>query len=117
MRTGGAVRLDERARDDAAELAKQRAPVGKERPDELGNGKDVLLVRHGPQHELLDPVAPGEYALLVATRAEVARLAGEREQQVMTAAAAADAREALVRVAAIEEALEHAPFDGAPHPA
>lgn len=43
----------------------------------------------------------------MAARAEVARLAGEGEQQVGAAAAAADAREAAVQVAAFEKALEH----------
>ena len=48
-------------------------------------------------------------------RAEVARLAREGEQQVVTAAAAADAREAAVQVAAFQKALEHILLDGAAH--
>jgi hypothetical protein len=56
-RVGRAVRLGERPRDDPAELSEQRPPIGEERPDEPGHGKDVLPVRHGPQHAALDPVA------------------------------------------------------------
>jgi hypothetical protein len=36
--------------------------------------EDVLPVRHRSQHALLDPFTVGEDALLVAARAEVARL-------------------------------------------
>ena len=68
-RIGDTVGLGERARDDAAEFAKQWPPVGAERPDQLRHGEDVLPVRHGPQHELLDPATPGEDALLVAAGA------------------------------------------------
>ena len=74
-------------------------------------------VRHRPQHALLDPLTVGEDALLVAARAEVARLAGKGEKQVVAAPAAADAREAAVQVAAFEKALEHILFDGAAHAA
>jgi len=64
-----------------------------------------------------DPLTVGEDALLVAARAEVARLAGKGEKQVVAAPAAADAREAAVQVAAFEKALEHILFDGAAHAA
>ena len=83
--------------------------------DELRNREDVLPVRHRPQHAPLDPLAVGENALLMAARAEVARLAGKGEQQVVAAPAAADTREAAVQVAAFEEALEHVVLDGAAH--
>ena len=114
---GGAVRLRERSRDDAAELSEKRSTTSEERPDELRNREDVLPVRHRPQHALLDPLTVGEDALLVAARAEVARLAGKGEKQVVAAPAAADAREAAVQVAAFEKALEHILFDGAAHAA
>src|SRR5437870_1366376 len=104
---GDAVRLRQRSREDAAELSEKRSAVGKERPNEPGHGEDILPVRNRPQHGLLDPVAVGEDALLMAARAEVARLAGESEKQVVAAPAAADAREAAVQVAAFEKALEH----------
>jgi hypothetical protein len=114
-RRRGAVRLHEQSGDDAAELSEKRAAVSEERPDELRNGEDILPVRNGPQHATLDPFAVGEDALLMAARAEVARLAGEGEQQIVTAAAAADARKAAVQVAALEKALEHVLLDGAAH--
>ena len=114
---GGAVRLRERSRDDAAELSEKRPTIGEERPDELRNREDVLPVRHRSQHALLDPFTVREDALLVAARAEVARLAGKGEKQVVAAPAAADAREAAVQVAAFEKALEHVLFDGAAHAA
>src|SRR5688572_5898995 len=96
----GAVRLREQSGDDAAELSEKRAAVSEERPDELRNGEDILPVRNRPQHATLDPLAVGKHALLMAVRAEVARLAGEGEQQIVTAAAAANACEAAVQVAA-----------------
>lgn len=114
-RMRGAVGLGEQSGDDAAEFSQKRAAVGKERADKPRNDEDVLSVRDGPQHAQLDPLAVGEHALLVAARAEIARLAGEGEQQVVAAAAAADAREAAVQVAALEEALEHVFLDGAVH--
>jgi hypothetical protein len=114
-RMRGAVRLHEQSGDDAAELSEKRAAVSEERPDELRNGEDILPVRNGPQHAALDPLAVGEDALLMAARAEVARLAGEGEQQIVTAAAAADARKAAVQVAALEKALEHVLLDSAAH--
>ena len=49
----------------------------------------------------------------MAAWAEIARLAGESEQQIVTAAAAADARKAAVQVAALEKALEHVLLDRA----
>ena len=53
----------------------------------------------------------------MAARAEVACFARKGEQQVVAAAAAADAREAVVRVTAFEKALEHVPLDdAAPRP-
>jgi hypothetical protein len=80
-----------------------------------GTGEDIVAVRNRPQHATLDPLAVSEDALLMAAWAEVARLAGEGEQQVVTAAGAADACEAAVQIAALEKALEHAHLDGAPH--
>jgi hypothetical protein len=74
-----------------------------------------LPVRNRPQHATLDPLDVGEHALLMAARTEVARLAGEGEQQIVTAPAAAEAREAAVQVAALEKALEHVLLDGAAH--
>lgn len=114
-RMRGPVRLRERSRDDAAELSEKRAAVSEERPDELRNGEDILPVRNRPQHAAFDPLAVGEDALLMTARAEVARLAGEGEQQIVTAAAAADARKAAVQVAALEKALEHVLLHGAAH--
>lgn len=110
-----AVRPRERARDDAAELSEKGSAVGKEWADEPWNGEDVLPVRDGTQHALLDPLAVGEDALLMTARAEVARLAREGEQQVVTAPAAADACEAAVQVAAFQKALVHILLDGAAH--
>jgi len=65
-------------------------------------------VRHRRKHVLLDPFAVEEHALLVAARAEVARLTGEGEQIIVPAGIAVDACEAVVRITALQEALDRA---------
>jgi hypothetical protein len=65
-------------------------------------------VRHGPKNVFLEPIPLGEHALLVTTRAEIASLAGKREQVVVTALRAIHAGEPVMRIAALEEALDDA---------
>ena len=67
--------------------------------------RDVVLISRKHVH-----------APLMAARAEVARLAGLREQVVVPAGVAVDARKPVMRVAAPDEALDHPPLDRAPHP-
>jgi len=55
------------------------------------------------------------FILMANTRAEVSRLAGKGKKKVVTAPAAADAREAAVQIAAFQKAFEHVLLDGAAH--
>jgi L-ascorbate metabolism protein UlaG (beta-lactamase superfamily) len=55
-------------------------------------------VRHGRKNRLFDPLAVEQHALLVAAGAEIARLAGEGEQDIVPSGIAVDAREAVVRI-------------------
>ena len=108
------VGLEETARGDAAELAQPRPVAAEERSQEPRDGEDVLPVGHGLEEMFFDPLAVEEYPLLVATRAEVACLTGEGEEIIVAAGVAPDAREPVVRIAALDEALDHLPFDRAP---
>ena len=96
---------------DVAQPAQQRAPAGEDRPQHAGQGEYVLPVRNRRKHVRFDPFAVGEHALLVATRAEVPRLAREREDAAVAAIAAAQPREAVMRIAAFEEALNDTLFE------
>ncbi len=69
---------------------------------------------HRLEDLFLDPLAVEEHALLVAARAEIAGLEGEDEEVVVPAGVAPDAGEAVVGVAALDEALDHLLFDRAP---
>jgi len=71
--------LKEQLRDDLAEGAQAFPVLGDVRAQQLRQGEHILAVRDGGEDVLLDPFAVGEHALLVAARAEVARLAGEGE--------------------------------------
>ncbi len=53
------------------------------RAQEPRDGEDVLPVRHGREHVLLDALAVEQHPLLVAARTEVARLAGVGDQRTL----------------------------------
>jgi hypothetical protein len=89
------------------EIAARSAP-GKDRANQPRHGEDVLPVRHRRKHVLLDPLAVEEHALLVAARAEGARLAGESKQKIVPAGIAVDACEAVMEIAALQEPLDRA---------
>ncbi len=109
--------LHEQPRRDPAKLAQPLPMPSEDRAQEPRHGEDVLPVRHGLEHVLLDPLAVQEHPLLVAARAEVTRLAGVGEQVVVPAGVAVDAGEAVVRVAALDEALDRPLLDCAAQPA
>ena len=94
-----------------------RPAVRKELANELRQREYVLAVQHGSQHSTLNSFVVGENVFLMAARAEVARLAGEGEQQDVTALRTADAREAAVQIAAFEKTAGHILFDGAAYAA
>lgn len=98
--------------DQPAELAKIAATVAEERPQQLRQREHVLAMRHGDEQRLLEPLAVGEHPFLMTARAEVAGLARVGQQVIVAALIAVDAGEALVKVAAGQESLEHLCFDG-----
>ena len=55
---------------------------------------------------ILQPLAIGEHAFLMAARTEVASFAGPGQQVFMAALIAVDAREPLMQVTAVEKAFE-----------
>jgi hypothetical protein len=65
-------------------------------------------VRDGVEHFVLEPVGPDLEPFGVAARAEIARLATEREQELGITVLADDACEAVVQNAAVEELLDGA---------
>jgi len=62
-------------------------------------------VWHRREHVILQPLAVGEYALLMTARTEVASLAGIGQQVVMATLIAVDARERLMQVTDVEKAF------------
>ncbi len=97
------VCIDEHSRGDAAKLAQPRPMSPEDGAQEPREGEHVLAVPHRREDVRLDPIAVEEHALLVTTWAEVAGLAGVREQIVVPAGVAVDAGEAVVRVAALQK--------------
>jgi hypothetical protein len=102
----GGVGLGKQPRRDAAQLSEPGALARKDRPQNSGQGEHVLAVRDRGENVFLDPFAVGQHAFLVATGAEVPGLAGKSEQVVVPAGLAADASKAVVRVAALDKALD-----------
>src|SRR5712691_12550041 len=108
--SGAGIGSDQQSLHDMAQLPEQSAPARKDRPQHSRYGEDVLPVRYRPKNVFLDPIPIGEHALLVTARAEIPRLAGKREQVIVTAFGAIHACEPVVRIAAFEEALDDALF-------
>jgi len=114
---GRGVRIGEQPRGDAAQLAQPRPLPAEDRAKQPGQREHVLPVRYGLEDVLPDPFAVQEHALLVAARAEIPRLAGVREQPVVPAGVAVDARKAVMRVAALDEAFDDLCLNLAAQPA
>src|SRR5213076_3574106 len=87
------VGFDQQSFNDMAQLPEQSAPAGKDQPQHSRHGEDVLPVQYGRKNVFLDPIPIGEHALLVAARAEIPGLAGNREQVIVTAIGTINARE------------------------
>lgn len=100
--------------NDAAERAEPVALV-KVRAEQLGEGKDVLPVPNWRENLIVHPFPIGQYPLLVAARTEVACLATEGEQVIVTAAVTVDPGEARMEIAAIDEPFEKLTFYRAPN--
>lgn len=82
------------------EIAQQGAVVEEVGSEPLGYGEHYLAVRHLGQQALFQPDAPQRQALGMTSRAEVAALAREREQEFVPAGAATHPREAVLEDAA-----------------
>ncbi len=80
----------------------------------LGDGPDELAVGNRPADVLGDVHAEEERALLGATGAEAALFAGEGDEELVVAVGAADAGEAVLEVAALEEGGDGLVDGGAP---
>ena len=110
---GFGVRRGEQPRGDATQLPQPRTLPTEHRAQQLRDGEHVLAVRHRCEHVRLDPLAVEQHAFLVAVRTEVPRLVRVREQVVVTAGVAVDARKAVVRITALDEAPDHLRFERA----
>ncbi|OBQ31858.1 MAG: hypothetical protein AN485_23020, partial [Anabaena sp. MDT14b] len=99
---------------DAGDLAEQAAAVQTVGAEPLGDGEHHLAVRHRREQGRVQPLRPDRQPLGVTAGAEVAALAREREQILVRARVAPDAREAVVEHAAFEERVGHLRDHGAP---
>jgi site-specific DNA recombinase len=111
LHCGAGVGVDQQSLHDMTQLPEQCAPAREDRPKHPGYGEDVLPVRNGRENVFLDPIPIGKHALLVTARAEIASLAGKREQVVVTAFGAIDPRESVLRISAFHESLDDAFFE------
>ena len=71
--------------------------------EHFGDGQDVVAVGHGGQDVVEDEAGGGLDVFLVAGGTEPAAFAGEGEEVFVAAVVAADAGEAAVEVAAVED--------------
>jgi len=100
---------------DAGDLAEQATPVQTTvGAQTLGDGEHHLPVRHGREERGVQPLRPDRVALRVTARAEVAALAGEREQVLVRARVTTDAGEAVLQHAAREKRVGDLRDDGTP---
>ena len=98
----------------AAELAQQLAIETRMQPQAFGDGQHDLPVRDGST-DVFGHVDRGEQCpLLVAGGTRATLLAGKGDEHLMVAVRAADAGEAFVQVAALEEGLHAVLDDRAP---
>ena len=89
-----------------AEVVEQRAVAEKERADEARHGEHDVPMGHGGADGVGDEGTFDERAALVARGAETALLAGKCEEEFVIAVGAAEAGEAGVEVAAVEEGVD-----------
>jgi hypothetical protein len=80
----------------------------------LGDGEHHLAVRHGREERGLQPLRPDRQPLGVTARTEVAASTREREQILVRARVAADAREPVLEHPAFEERVRDLRDHGPP---
>jgi hypothetical protein len=76
-------------------------------PQHSGNRQDEVPMRHRRHHPLQDKPGSGLDGFLVAGGTEPAAFAGERHKVFVLAMVAADAGEAALQVAAVQEFVDH----------
>jgi len=91
-----------------AQLAEEPPILADVHPEHLGNREDILAVGDGGQDLVGHPGAELKHPLLVAGRAEVSPLAGERQQVLVPARVAAHPGQPLRQIPAAEKLLDHA---------
>jgi len=96
----------------AAELPKEPALELEEDPQHLGNSEDHLAVRHVEKERLSHPFPPLLESLGMEGGAEAPCPAGKHQQAVVPTARTADPGDSRARIAAVEIALYHLPYDG-----
>ena len=111
-----AVDLDHAFPGGAGQFAEQTAVVAAVDPQPFGDGEDKLPVGDAGADRVRDGVGRQERAFLMATGAQAALAAGEGDEHLVAAVRTADAREAEVQVAAMEELAGHRADDRAPRP-
>ena len=99
---------------DAGDLAEQAATVETVGAQPRWDGEYQLPVRYRREQRRVEPLRPDCEPLGVAAWAEIATLAGEREQVFVCTVVAADSREPVVEHAAGEELVSDLCDDGAP---
>ena len=99
----GEVGLEDRLPGKTGQLLKQVAVEAEEDAQAFGDGPDELAMRHVQADVFSDVHAEEERAFLRATGADAALLAGESDEELVSAVGAADAGEAVLEVAALEE--------------
>jgi len=99
---------------DAGDLAEQAAAVQTVGAEPLGDGEHHLAVRHRREQCRVQPLRPDRQPLGVTAGAEVAARAREREQILVRARVAPNARESVVEHATGEELVGDPRDHGAP---
>jgi hypothetical protein len=110
---GGAEIFGEALVSEGAKAFEQAAVTLEIGAEHFGNGQDVMAVGHGGKDAGGEEGGGGLDVLLVAGGAEPAAFAGECEQIFVATMVTADADEAAIEVAAVEEFVDDLGHDGA----
>lgn len=110
---GGTEVFGEALVSESAEVFEQGAVALEIGAEHFGQGQDVMAVGHGSKDAGGEEGGGGLDVFLVAGGAEPAAFAGEGQEVFVAAVVAADAGEAAVEVAAVEEFVDDLRDDGA----
>ena len=109
-----AIGLEDGLPGETGELLEQVTVVAEEDAQAFGDGPDELAVRDAEADVVGDVETEQEGAFLGATGADAALLAGKGDEELVAAIGAADASEAVLEVAALEEVADGPVVDGPP---